>query len=53
MKKKKAETNSTPNTISEAHIEECICLVSDKGKPIDEVVDHLKNAKIDPPFSMK
>ena len=28
-KKKKTETNSTTNTISESHIKECICFDSD------------------------
>lgn len=51
-KKEKTETNSTTNTISESHIKECIYLDSDKGKTIDNAMENLKNANIDPPFSL-
>lgn len=51
-KKKKKETNSTTNTISESHIKERIYLDSDKGKPIDNAMENLKNTNIAPPFSL-
>ena len=50
--KRHPELYDGTNTISEEHIQNCICFNSDNGKSIDDVVKNLKDQKIDLQFSL-
>lgn len=51
-KKKCPELYDDTNTISEAHICDCICFSPDNCKSIDDVVINLKNSNVDFHFSV-
>lgn len=50
--KKNPKLYNSTNTISEEHIQNCICFNSDSKRSIDDVVKNLKDTKIDFQFSV-